>query len=1414
MEYESIASRRERRATKASGMYNETQMWAHASERNQFDPVRRRRRASKPEQIITFDDDRRRNEPRGNKKKINYTGTLIVGDSSDSETKYVNFAKFKGISTRKPSHKKQVEYYYESEDEQEFVQSIIGYKIDPETGDKKYMVKWRGKSYKNCQYFTEDAINLLPNGEQALRRFLNRASVDDLTKSGSIPDLMTLSGQDINKQWLEVDRILDEKEDENGMKYYVKWKSQEYDQATWEDEKDLDPEIIKKYHQRLDHSCPTTIPSRWVRPPPEQFRKIEESPVAKNGDTLRDYQLEGLNWLRYCWYNRTNNILADEMGLGKTAQIVNAINSLVQLNDVCGPFLIVAPMSTLPHWKREFEKWTDLEPVIYHGSTRSREIIKGTEFLVVDEHGRELKGRVQFDVLITNYETLMLEDYSLISHIEWRYLVIDEAHRIKNYESKTYQLLESLIFEHCTLLTGTPIQNSTDELWTLLHFIDPGKFADSKEFLEKFGQITDVEQTKQLREILRPLMLRRKKSDVDKDIGAKEETIVEVELTRVQKKFYKALLHENARVLLKQITNGALPSLLNLMMQLRKVCNHPYLIKGAEESILVEKHEEKPELSDFDLHMAALTESSGKMVLIQKLLPKLKNDGHKVLIFSQMVKMLDLIEEYLGMCNYKFGRIDGSSDELERTEQIDRFSNDPDIFVFLLSTKAGGVGINLTAADVVIIYDSDWNPQNDIQAQARCHRIGQKSTVKIYRLITRGTYESEMFDRASKKLALDHVVLDGDIAAMNDEIGGKEIEKMLRNGVYNMVNEDDTETDNFCSQDIDQILEKRTRVFTNQFDGKESSFSKATFQSEQDNLDIDSKDFWAKVLPQIDTNDLSEDTPLVRSCRVNHFSNDLQKASEMLNDKNHSGIVKRMTLRGVTGPDAAELLVLQYACFIRSSDTTDRDNYKTCMAILKHNGMSANSSASYESLLGKFATTIENQSARIIQRVAFFWRLARALEFVQHEGFSWPVLPTKWESPVMEYAMMISILRYGIKDPTIPNDDKDLKLLLKAEPLPDKKAEKRCIQIIEQLEDQFDTPSVDDLIPNLQGNYIPPNKWIVKFPEIMNRKFLTSYELQNIVKLMSQIGLPLSSDDTEKPDYERIVDECEIENASEEAIEETINAIVDFAKGEPIDALPILKCGNSILDEDARDQLYHAITVLEPFHKFAPKITPSMMRSSKSISHNPKQPEWWTIRHDLGLIKAFDEYGLAPVKEWAEDKDLPFAKHCKDSEEMKDFRFIYFEKVRVKRAMETIELFEGGTSKGSNKKKGKKPKNTPKFPLNVSSTFTLVSPGDDDNIGYEAKRIFRSISDPSKKEEYTLAIKQGKDAKIYTITVDGKEFSGASPNEAFKEVKEAMKEANATLKKALPGNWLFGLCLREVKEFVQTEEEEEEESSD
>ena len=469
-----------------------------------------------------------------------------------------------------------------------------------------------------------------------------------------------------------------------------------------------------------------------------------------------------------------------------------------------------------------------------------------------------LPGVFKFDVLLTTYEMAM-SGAAQLRPIQWRCAVLDEAHRLKNKNAKITEFLKAYSIEHRVLLTGTPLQNSLDELWALLNFLEPEKFASDRDFQITYGNMNSASDVEKLQLVLKPLMLRRLKEDVEKSIPVKEETIVEVELTTTQKKWYRSILEKNFAWLKQGTKKNNVPQLVNTMIELRKCCIHPWLLNGAEDQILMEVNAG----DSMEKHMKAMVQSSGKMVLIDKLLTKLKMGGHKVLIFSQMTKCLDLIQEYLRAKAWAYERIDGSVRGEYRQASIDRFSApDSESFVFLLCTRAGGVGINLTAADTCIIFDSDWNPQNDLQAQSRIHRIGQKKSVKIYRLITRNTYEREMFDRASIKLGLDKALLqrstDADpFDSKNKSTGSlskQEVEDLLKKGAYGAFM-DDGAGDKFCEEDIDQILERRTMVIRHDEDSenkKGSMFSKASFQAagSSASVDVNDPDFWDKVAAQ------------------------------------------------------------------------------------------------------------------------------------------------------------------------------------------------------------------------------------------------------------------------------------------------------------------------------------------------------------------------------------------------------------------------------------------------------------------------------------------------------------------------------------------------------------------------------------
>ncbi|KAH0617682.1 hypothetical protein JD844_016167 [Phrynosoma platyrhinos] len=773
-----------------------------------------------------------------------------------------------GAGRNSPSNTSQSEQQECADAEGPVVEKIMSsrtVKKQIETGEEveteEFYVKYKNFSYLHCQWASVEVLDKDRRIQQKIKRFK--------AKQGQNKFLSEIDDELFNPDYVEVDRIMDisYSKDDNGepvTHYLVKWCSLPYEDSTWELKQDIDQAKIEEFEKLMAREPET---ERVERPPADDWKKSESSREYKNNNKLREYQLEGVNWLLFNWYNTRNCILADEMGLGKTIQSITFLYE-IYLKGIHGPFLVIAPLSTIPNWEREFRTWTELNVVVYHGSQASRRMIQSYEMYFKDAQGRAIKGSYKFHAIITTFE-MILTDCPELRNIPWRCVVIDEAHRLKN--------------RNCKLLEGLKMMDLVQKLQA----------------------------------ILKPMMLRRLKEDVEKNLAPKEETIIEVELTNIQKKYYRAILEKNFTFLSKGGGQANVPNLLNTMMELRKCCNHPYLINGkpdffflkikvviikkeasssqnqqngiftyccpisagAEEKILEEfKETHNPDSPDFQLQ--AMIQAAGKLVLIDKLLPKLKAGGHRVLIFSQMVRCLDILEDYLIQRRYPYERIDGRVRGNLRQAAIDRFSRpDSDRFVFLLCTRAGGLGINLTAADTCIIFDSDWNPQNDLQAQARCHRIGQSKSVKIYRLITRNSYEREMFDKASLKLGLDKAVLQSMSGRENatngvQQLSKKEIEDLLRKGAYGALMDEEDEGSKFCEEDIDQILLRRTHTITIESEGKGSTFAKASFVASGNRTDIslDDPNFWQKWAKKAELdidalngrNNLVIDTPRVR----------------------------------------------------------------------------------------------------------------------------------------------------------------------------------------------------------------------------------------------------------------------------------------------------------------------------------------------------------------------------------------------------------------------------------------------------------------------------------------------------------------------------------------------------------------------
>lgn len=469
--------------------------------------------------------------------------------------------------------------------------------------------------------------------------------------------------------------------------------------------------------------------------------EFTESPAYVHGE-LRPYQIQGLNWLISLYENNISGILADEMGLGKTLQTISFLGYLRYFKNINGPHIVITPKSTLDNWAREFARWTpDVKVLVLQGNKEERQDLISNRLLGCD-----------FDVVVASYE-IVIREKSSFRKFDWQYIVIDEAHRIKNEESLLSQIIRLFHSKNRLLITGTPLQNNLHELWALLNFILPDVFGDSDAFdlwfttsgedNEKEGSIVA-----QLHKVLKPFLLRRIKSDVEKSLLPKQEMNVYIGMSEMQRKWYQKLLEKDLDAV--NGANGKKESktrLLNIVMQLRKCCNHPYLFEGAEPG--------PPYTTDEHLVF-----NSQKMIILDKLLKKFQKEGSRVLIFSQMSRMLDILEDYCMFRSFQYCRIDGQTDHADRVQAIDDY-NAPDSskFVFLLTTRAGGLGINLTTADIVVLFDSDWNPQADLQAMDRAHRIGQTKQVKVFRFITDNAIEEKVLERATQKLRLDQLVI-------------------------------------------------------------------------------------------------------------------------------------------------------------------------------------------------------------------------------------------------------------------------------------------------------------------------------------------------------------------------------------------------------------------------------------------------------------------------------------------------------------------------------------------------------------------------------------------------------------------------------------------------------------------------------
>ncbi|VDL70684.1 unnamed protein product [Nippostrongylus brasiliensis] len=607
-------------------------------------------------------------------------------------------------------------------------------KMEPRR-EREFFIKWRYMSYWHCEWVSETLMDVYFTA--LLRMYWrkydseNPPIFDESTAQRHHKDSDPYELREkfyqygIKPEWMQVHRIINHMQyGKTQFDYLVKWKELAYEQATWErDDMDIAyyEDAINKYWIHREKMLGEAIPKHIAKkiaaqrekkglPPLESTdeplskkkkrdkpttdvrKKYEVQPdyITETGGSLHPYQLEGINWLRHCWANGTDAILADEMGLGKTG----------------GPKA---------------------------SRMRSQENMK-------------------FHVLLTSYECINM-DKAILSSIEWEALVVDEAHRLKNNQSTFFKNLREYNINYRVLLTGTPLQNNLEELFHLLNFLAPDRFFDLESFTLEFAEISKEDQIQKLHSLLGPHMLRRLKADVLTGMPSKSELIVRVELSSLQKKYYKNILTRNFDAL--NVKNGGSQmSLINIIMELKKCCNHPYLF--AKASL------EAPKLKNGMYEGTQLIKNAGKFVLLQKMMRKLKDGGHRVLIFSQMTMMLDILEDFCEVEGYKFERIDGSITGQARQDAIDRF-NVPKRVSKLLT----------------------------FQAFSRAHRIGQQNKVMIYRFVTRNSVEERITSVAKKKMLLTHLVVRAGLGQKGPSMSKSELDDVLRWGTEELFKDDE-----------------------------------------------------------------------------------------------------------------------------------------------------------------------------------------------------------------------------------------------------------------------------------------------------------------------------------------------------------------------------------------------------------------------------------------------------------------------------------------------------------------------------------------------------------------------------------------------------------------------------------------------
>ncbi|KAI1270555.1 PHD/FYVE-zinc-finger like domain-containing protein [Xylariaceae sp. FL1019] len=717
--------------------------------------------------------------------------------------------------------------------------------IDYSEDEIEYLVQWSKRSHYHDTWMPGPWV--FGTAQSTMRTsFLKRESqlYPKMTTEAAIEEEWLLADVILNVKYRTRTRSSTKEEEKSHIddiaSVFVKFQGLSYEEVVWDEPPPKTSEgpwvaFSVAYDEYLNGKYFQNVPDHKMRDRIAAYRaldfgeecELKSQPSQMTKGQLMEYQMEGVNFLLYNFHQRHNVILADEMGLGKTVQIVAFISALTHTQPCCWPFLVVVPNATCPNWRRELKHWApDLRVVTYHGGKAAQDLAYRHELFP-----EGTKTGMKAHVVIMSYEAAA-NVRTEFHGVKWVGLIVDEGQRLKNENTLLYKNLEQMKIPCRILLTGTPLQNNKRELFNLLQFIDPQR--DAEELDTRYAVLTK-ENLPELHKLIRPYFLRRTKAQVLKFLPGMAQIILPVTMTVIQEKLSKSIMARNPD-LIKAIMSktkvkaSERKSLNNILADLRQCLCHPFCFNSEVED---------KNVSAEQMHRN-LVEASPKLLLLNVMLPRLQQKGHRVLIFSQFLHCLTIIEDFLTGLGLEHNRIDGNLSALEKQKRIDAY-NAPNssLFAMLLSTRAGGVGINLATADTVIIYDPDFNPHQDIQALSRAHRIGQKNKVLCFQLTTKNTVEEKIMQMGKRKMALDHALIESMDAK---EEAGEDLESILKHGAAALFSNESADKIVYDEASVDRLLDRSQAENTSAGDdaSAETQFSFArVWENSKGDLAID-----------------------------------------------------------------------------------------------------------------------------------------------------------------------------------------------------------------------------------------------------------------------------------------------------------------------------------------------------------------------------------------------------------------------------------------------------------------------------------------------------------------------------------------------------------------------------------------------